>query len=111
VSVPPGGVYIAFLTAAVCQVSVSGVCGDTALLTTSAAPDGESQPRIYIAEVAPAKPDARAPAQPRCTLPTTPNTHKSGVSTAKNGALLRLFSRFRFFGVPKNGVSSLPNAV
>jgi hypothetical protein len=109
--VPPGGVYIAFLTAAVCQASVSGVCGDTALLTTSAAPDGEPQPRIYIAEVAPAKPDARAPAQPRCTLPTTPNTHKSGVSTAKNGALLPPFSRFRFCGAPKNGALIFPNAV
>jgi hypothetical protein len=31
--------------------------------------------------------------------------------TAKNGALLRLFSCFRFCGVPKNGTSILPNAV
>jgi len=31
--------------------------------------------------------------------------------TAKNGALFRLFSRFSFFGAPKNGVSTSSNAV
>jgi len=36
---------------------------------------------------------------------------KPGVSAAKNGALLRLFSRFSFCGAPKNGASILPNAV
>jgi hypothetical protein len=33
------------------------------------------------------------------------------LGAAKNGALLRLFSLFSFFGAPKNGASTSPNAV
>jgi hypothetical protein len=52
------------------------------------------------AETTPAKPKARPP----------PHKPQSTISTAKNGALFRLFSLFSFFGAPKNGVSLSPNS-
>ncbi len=39
------------------------------------------------------------------------STYAPQSPTAKNGVLSRLFSLFRFYGAPKNGVSISPNAV
>jgi hypothetical protein len=69
-----------------------------------------------------AKPNATTPTPPQPPKPSPAaafTTHhpkppqqrsNPAFGTAKNGVFFSLFSRFRFFGAPKNGASILPNS-